>query len=317
MASDQGEVVLNSCTIRDNTADDGGGLLLLSGEVSIGNATLSHNTANTQGGGIANSDAELDVVFTTIFGNTAPMRAGGGIVNVGPQGHVTLRNTIVASDSGGTVIMLAGKFRSDGHNMFSDRPNVPLNTRTDLTETDPQLLPLADNGGRTQTHALTKESPARDAGAPVSDQSPPNPGSPDYPTGFHLDQRGIRRPQGPAPDIGAFEFERRVGDSNDDGLFDSLDFVHVFQIGKYETGLPADWSEGDWNGDGFFDSADFVLAFQEGRYEAGAASTLRPMAAAVDSLFAWADRQMGRRRSRPPTFTSPSVEMQIPIQDGS
>ena len=51
---------------------------------------------------------------------------------------------------------------------------------------------LASNGGSTRTHALVAGSPAIDA-------------SPDDADCAATDQRGVRRPQGPACDIGAFE----------------------------------------------------------------------------------------------------------------
>ncbi len=50
---------------------------------------------------------------------------------------------------------------------------------------------MADNGGPTLTHALLPGSPAIDAGVAV--------------VGLSTDQRGTSRPQGRAPDIGAFE----------------------------------------------------------------------------------------------------------------
>ena len=62
---------------------------------------------------------------------------------------------------------------------------------TDLINTDPLLGPLADNGGPTFTQALLPGSPAIDAGVAVA--------------GVTTDQRGVPRPQGTAPDIGAFE----------------------------------------------------------------------------------------------------------------
>ena len=57
------------------------------------------------------------------------------------------------------------------------------------------LLPLADNGGRTMTHALADGSPAIDAG--------------DNPLGLATDQRGdgFVRVFGGAADIGAFEVQ--------------------------------------------------------------------------------------------------------------
>jgi hypothetical protein len=59
------------------------------------------------------------------------------------------------------------------------------------------LGPPQDNGGPTQTHALLAGSPAIDAVADCTDFA----GIP-VPT----DQRDVARPQGPACDIGAFEF---------------------------------------------------------------------------------------------------------------
>lgn len=60
-----------------------------------------------------------------------------------------------------------------------------------------------------------------------------------------------------------------MGDANLDGEFNSSDFVHVFQSGKYETDQIAGWSDGDWNGDARFDSGDFVVAFRDGGFEIG------------------------------------------------
>ncbi|MCA9217968.1 MAG: VCBS repeat-containing protein [Planctomycetales bacterium] len=64
-------------------------------------------------------------------------------------------------------------------------------------------------------------------------------------------------------------FESRpIGDSNNDGVFDSSDLVKVFQSAKYDDGVPmnATFDEGDWNGDGDFDSSDLVFAFQTQSY---------------------------------------------------
>ena len=65
------------------------------------------------------------------------------------------------------------------------------------TVADPQLGPLADNGGDTQTMAITADSPAYNAG--------------DSPGYFFncpaTDQRGYARPQGASCDVGAFEVD--------------------------------------------------------------------------------------------------------------
>ena len=57
-----------------------------------------------------------------------------------------------------------------------------------------------------------------------------------------------------------------VGDSNDDGKFDSGDIATVFRAGKYETNEPATYEEGDWNFDCVFDSSDIVYAVTHGDY---------------------------------------------------
>lgn len=56
---------------------------------------------------------------------------------------------------------------------------------------NPQLFPLGNNGGSTQTLALLPGSPAMNAGNNAT-----------CPT---TDQRGVARPQGGVCDIGAFE----------------------------------------------------------------------------------------------------------------
>ncbi len=90
------------------------------------------------------------------------------------------------------------------------------------------------------------------------------------------------------------------GDSNGDGVFDSGDLLLVFQIGKYEDGIPnnATFAEGDWNEDGDFDTSDLVYVFQAGTYVASASPMSGQIAAAVDRLFAddpWVKKDRARR----------------------
>ena len=68
----------------------------------------------------------------------------------------------------------------------------------DQTNTDPQLLPLADNGGPTWTHAITTGGPAHDLGRP-SDANFPSFGF------LAADQRGYWRSG--TNDVGAFELD--------------------------------------------------------------------------------------------------------------
>ena len=59
-----------------------------------------------------------------------------------------------------------------------------------------------------------------------------------------------------------------IGDANLDGVFDSRDFVLVFQSGEFQDQIAnnSDWSEGDWNCDGDFSTSDLVFAFQFGQF---------------------------------------------------
>ena len=54
------------------------------------------------------------------------------------------------------------------------------------------------------------------------------------------------------------------GDANFDGVFNSTDFVQVFQAAEYQDDILGNstWFSGDWNGDREFDTDDLVLAFQ-------------------------------------------------------
>jgi hypothetical protein len=65
------------------------------------------------------------------------------------------------------------------------------------------------------------------------------------------------------------------GDANIDGVFNSGDLVHVFQVGEYEDAIAGNskWSDGDWTNDNEFDSGDLVKAFQDGNYVNAAAPT--------------------------------------------
>lgn len=86
--------------------------------------------------------------------------------------------------------------------------------------------------------------------------------------------------------VGLFWFANRpIGDANNDGVFDSEDFVKVFQAGEYEDHIDGNstYDEGDWNGDGDFDSSDLVLAFQAGTFVRQALTS--SVAAAVDLHF--------------------------------
>jgi uncharacterized repeat protein (TIGR01451 family) len=90
---------------------------------------------------------------------------------------------------------------------------------------DPLLGPLASNGGPTRTHALLAGSPAIDAGGGT----------------LSSDQRGVARPQGLAPDIGAFELSDatppQVSCAGADGAWHSADVSISCTASDPQSGL--------------------------------------------------------------------------------
>ena len=198
---------LTGCTVSDNTAVIGGGIsnlfsTLLPGTLALTDCTVSDNSAGT-GGGINTYAGTLSLTDCTLGGNSAG--TGGGLSNLDlpplpvplgiqqpfPVGTVTTVMSLFDNPVDGNLALAPGTtFISQGHNLFSDTPEAAL-APTDLVNADPLLGSLADNGGPTMTMALLPGSPAIDAGVAVP--------------GVTTDQRGVPRPQGAAPDIGAFE----------------------------------------------------------------------------------------------------------------
>ena len=97
-------------------------------------------------------------------------------------------NTLLATNS--PVACASGGIIDGGHNLDSDA-SCAFTDPTSLSNTDPLLGPLADNGGPTLTLALLPGSPAIGAADRASAPS--------------TDQRGFPRPSGSAG-LGAYQF---------------------------------------------------------------------------------------------------------------
>jgi hypothetical protein len=185
-------------TISGNTSGDVGGAIRSLGDMTITNSTISGNTATGwHGGAIFQTDGDITITSSTIANNIAPSYApstlfigqfGGGFVPT-----LTLTNTIITGNqsyacekfASGTV----GNVVSGGNNLAQDDSCNPV--ASDIIGANPLIAPLADNGGPTQTHALSSGSPAINA---ANDALCPA-----------TDQRGVARPQGAHCDIGAYE----------------------------------------------------------------------------------------------------------------
>lgn len=189
---------------NSNSQTFGGGGISFNGvTATVSNSTISGNTAAGQGGGaIRYADGgTLTLTNTTIANNTTPA-AGGGILLF--TGTINLRNSILANSNGngGSPDIAGSAVNSQGYNLIRSTmgANITGDTATNITGLDPQLAPLANNGGPTFTHALTVGSPAIDKGES---------------SGATADQRGVARPSNNASipnaadgaDIGAFEVQ--------------------------------------------------------------------------------------------------------------
>ena len=174
--------------IHDSTINGNGGYgIRMEGDgFPVTNSTVSGNGA---GVGLFTGGIVVPISQTTIAGNLGP-----GLLNEttpSSPSYFEVAGSIVANNLTDNCWEL-----SQGHNLSSDSCSDTL--PTDLIVTDPQLLPLADNGGPTFTHALAMDSFATDGGGLDC---------------VATDQRGLPRPQdgdgdGVAKcDIGAFELQ--------------------------------------------------------------------------------------------------------------
>lgn len=184
-----GLIVLGDSTVSANTvgAGDNGGLGYGGGIATTNssplvafNSTIAFNQASHAAGGAAASanGAYASVFESTIVANNQALGVANDLAPANPVDSFPINGT-------GNLVMAAGMGTT-----FADEE--PLHD-------DPQLLPLADNGGATATHALAATSPAIDAGN--------NAGNRLY------DQRGgcpYVRVEGVAADIGAFETSDRL-----------------------------------------------------------------------------------------------------------
>jgi predicted outer membrane repeat protein len=171
---------LTGSTVNGNTASNGAGGGIRAPMLTLTNGTVSGNTAGTNGGGIWAIAATL--LNATIVENIA--QTGGGLFHE-QGGAFGVKNTIVALNLvsfTGAGPDVSGSFTSQGHNLIGDGSGSSGFTNgtngdqvgTSQNPIDPKLGPLANNGGRTKTHALLAGSPAIDkgdnSGAPARDQ---------------------------------------------------------------------------------------------------------------------------------------------------
>jgi CSLREA domain-containing protein len=223
-------------TISNNQAGGAGGGLSIEGPVMVARSTVSGNQGQA-GGGINLSDPGVTLSFpgrvpkfTSIAKSTISSNysqgTGGVRADVGPNYHltvdqstiaqnyfgglsaerdsdVTLSGSLVGDNAAGSVTDITGLNLSAGFSLIEEAGDAVINTLApNVIGSDPQLRPLAANGGPTETMLPASSSPAIDRGQGASSDT---------------DQRGRRRvfdaptiPNGAGggADIGAVELQR-------------------------------------------------------------------------------------------------------------
>ena len=202
--------------MRDNEASEGGGLANVGGTLTVERSTITDNharraTSGARGGAFALIDGTTSISNSTISGNSADNAesdiAQGGGIYVGGPGLLDIRGSTIAGNEApfggaiagnpnaqadvpvnGTIIDGAAPFTCQSVDIQGSR-NVVDDSSCGGPVVNPQLGPLQDNGGPTDTHALAAGSPAVDAGSGCDE----------------TDQRGRTRIR--ACDIGAFELD--------------------------------------------------------------------------------------------------------------
>ena len=188
----------------------GGGIEAI-GPVYLTNTTVADNTAggavgvSGHGGGLTVDRGLLHFVSSTIADNEAAGAGGtGGNLLEHESPLFSFVNTIISGGiaAGGDQNCERDATPARGGVNIENLDTCGLNAAAgDLVDTDPQLGPLAENppsgslfgGGDGKTMAIGLASPAHDA---ATNCVPPS-----------NDERGVRRPQGLACDVGAYELE--------------------------------------------------------------------------------------------------------------
>lgn len=191
-----GMTAIINCTVDHNTADIGGAISAIgTGPLGILQSTVSTNTANSGIGQAIASNVDTEIDNSTIAFNTGgpnALNSGVWIANISAL-TVKLQSSILA-DNSALDIDVFNPMQLSGSNNLVKLPGSGAKVPGGTLNLDPNLGPLAYNGGTMRTHAIDATSPAIGGGADPDD--------------FLVDQRGPPyRRDVDTPDIGAFEFD--------------------------------------------------------------------------------------------------------------
>jgi hypothetical protein len=224
-----GNTALIGVTRAGTPTQGGGGGIFNSATLTITDSTVANNLSSF-GGGVFNSEGKVTITSATIANNTAQAGGKGTLVkdaqagglesiSSGAIGFANLRNTLIVGNVTIDPRILPANcgtspqqtIQSLGHN-FDSAGQCGFLDVSDMSDRDPLIGPLANNGGKTRSVALMPNSPAIDAG--------------DNNVCGMYDQRGLSGPSGPGGilqrqvtgigsgpavcDIGAFEYHPAI-----------------------------------------------------------------------------------------------------------
>ncbi len=219
-------LTLTNSTVDHNNADNYGGGISSGSDttVAITNCTISDNTSNGNGGGVSSADV-LNINFTTVANNHANndddgTQTGGGLfVNAGTP---TVKNTILADNylgsattTGDDYYYNAGSLTDSGYNIVENQDGTSTGDGKTFTATSDFIYLGSGNdwahGGGTVTGTLSLASTIADNGGPTQTLAITSQTGIAVGNGFYdaavttTDQRSASR-HNPGPTIGAYEF---------------------------------------------------------------------------------------------------------------
>lgn len=202
-----GTAQLTRVAIIDNTAGLLGGGINSEGRLTLTNATVAGNQAGNDGGGVrlhGSSSSGSTVRHVTITDNTltSPSIGAGAGLRVDGDGFVTLRNSLIAGNTGAAACSLAGSADVGVGNRAGDD-----SCGADVASSDEAI----NLGARTVV--TVAGAPDQSVHNPVPPSTAINAGDPaacNDPQVADVDQVGTQRPLSDACDAGAIELDVTV-----------------------------------------------------------------------------------------------------------